>query len=239
MRQYILLSALLLALPTIGHAQQKSAVKPGFGFPTDRAFRIVVFRPDVKVGDQSAGGVVTPNAESTLNARDYLAKALTSAKIGGSADVVFMPDVEGDSAVTLSDYRALFNGLSETVLQSRLFKGNRLPTKKTGFEYTLGPDVSKLTASVGGDYGLFIRTDDAYGSAGRKALQIFAALGGVSVTSGRHGGFAGLVDLKTGDLLWFNADYQMGGDVRQIDGATKRVTQLLEGLPQTGAGSKK
>ena len=239
MRHIILMFAFFLALPAVSHAQQKSAVKPGFGFPSDRAFRIVVFRPDVKVGDQSAGGVVTPNAEATRNARDYLGKALTSAKIGGTADVVFMPEVDGESAVTLSDYRALFNGLSETVLQSRLFKGNRLPTKKTGFEYTLGPDVSKLTTSVGGDYGLFVRTDDAYGSAGRKALQIFAAFGGVGVTSGRHGGFAGLVDLKTGDLLWFNADYQMGGDVRQIDGATKRVTQLLEGLPQTGAGSKK
>ena len=44
-------------------------------------------------------------------------------------------------------------------------------------------------------------------------------------------GHAGLVDLKTGDLLWLNADTQMGGDVREADGAKKRVRQLLAGFP--------
>jgi len=77
----------------------------------------------------------------------------------------------------------------------------------------------------------FINTDDHYGSGGRKALQIFAALGGVSVTSGVHKGHAGLIDLKTGELVWLNADLQMGGDVRTLEGAQKRVRQLLEGFP--------
>ena len=54
---------------------------------------------------------------------------------------------------------------------------------------------------------------------------------GAGVTSGEHHGFAGLVDLKTGDLLWLNADFAMGGDVRKPDGAQKRVSQLLEEFP--------
>ncbi|WP_267134686.1 hypothetical protein [Sphingomonas sp. So64.6b] len=32
-------------------------------------------------------------------------------------------------------------------------------------------------------------------------------------------------------MIWFNADPQMGGDVRTAEGATKRVGQLLAGLP--------
>jgi hypothetical protein len=62
-------------------------------------------------------------------------------------------------------------------------------------------------------------------------LQLFGAMAGVSVTSGIHWGHAGLIDLRTGELVWLNADRQMGGDVRTEDGAVKRVQQLLEGFP--------
>jgi hypothetical protein len=226
------LACALVAAPAV--AQEKAAVKPGFAMPTDRPVRILVFRPDVKVGSQSAGGVVTPNAEWTANARKFLGEALVAAKPGGASEVVFVPELEGEDAALLNEYRSLFKGVATTVLQHRLFKGDRLPTKITGFEYTLGPGVSKLGTVSGGDYGLFVTTNDAFGSAGRKALQVFAALARVPVTSGFHAGYAGLVDLRTGDLLWINADFKMGGDVREADGAAKRVGQLLEEFPQPG-----
>ncbi|MBA2919224.1 hypothetical protein GON01_15095 [Sphingomonas sp. MAH-20] len=229
-----------MAVP--GLAQEKAAVKPGFSMPTGKPVRILVFRPDVKVGSQSAGGVVTPNAEWTANARKNLADALVAAKPGGASEVVFMTDLEGENATLLNEYRSLFKGVATTVLQHRLFKGDRLPTKVTGFEYTLGPGVAKLGELGGGDYGLFVVTNDAYGDSGRKALQIFGLLmagatgfGGM-VSSGVHAGYAGLIDLKTGDLVWLNADLKMGGDVREIDGASKRVSQLLEEFPGGTSG---
>ena len=71
-----------------------------------------------------------------------------------------------------------------------------------------------------------------YGSTGRKILQVVALLGpGIAVKSGEHKGAAGLVDLKTGDVVWLNADFAMGGDPREADGADKRVGQLLEEFP--------
>ena len=234
------LAGTLIAVPAL--AQEKAAVKPGFSMPTDKPVRILVFRPDVKVGSQSAGGVVTPNAEWTANARQHLADALVAAKPGRASEVVFMPELEGDDATTLNEYRSLFKGVATTVLKHRLFKGDRLPTKITGFEYTLGPGVAKLGELGGGDYGLFVVTNDAYGDSGRKALQVFGLLmagatgfGGM-VSSGIHAGYAGLVDLKTGDLVWLNADLKMGGDVREMDGAAKRVSQLLEEFPGGTSG---
>lgn len=232
---------LVTAVPAV--AQEKAAVKPGFVMPVDRPVKILVFRPDVKVGSQSAGGLVTPNAEWTASARKLLGEALVAAKPGGATEVVFMPELEGEQAVLLSEYRSLFKGVATTVLQHRLFKGDRLPTKITGFEYTLGSGVSKLGELGGGDYGLFVVTNDAFGDSGRKALQVFgllmsAATGfGGMVSSGVHAGYAGLVDLKTGELVWLNADLKMGGDVREADGASKRVAQLLEDFPQPGAAT--
>lgn len=236
-RWAVLCAAALAAVPAL--AQEKAATKPGFAFPTDHAIRILVFRPEVRAGSQSAGGATTPNAEWTRNARTNIMTALTAARPGGAAEVAFIPDAEGDAAAVLADYRALFGAVADTVLQHRLFKGDRLPTKKTGFEYSLGPGVAKLAETAGGgDYALFVTTNDQYGSTGRKLLQLAAALattaaGGIgpTVTSGQHSGYAGLIDLKTGDLIWMNADARMGGDVRDADGAARRVTQLLEDFP--------
>lgn len=224
-------------------AQEKAATKPGFALRSDKPIRIIVFRPTVKVGSQAAGGAITPNAEWTANARKLLSEAIVAAHPGGASDVVFMPEMDGDDALLLADYQALFGVVADTVLQHRLFKGDRLPTKKTGFEYTLGSGVSRLAEKNGGDYGLFITTNDAFGSTGRKMLQIFAmgvagATGfGAGITSGEHIGYAGLIDLKTGDLVWINADYKMGGDVREADGAAKRVRQLLEDFPAPAAAA--
>jgi hypothetical protein len=229
----------LAAAPAL--AQEKAATRPGFAFPADHPIRILVLRPEVKAGAQSAGGTISPNAGWTRNARTNISNALTAARPGGAADVVFMPDAEGDAAAVLADYRALFGAVADTVLQHRLVKGDRLPTKKTGFEYSLGPGVAKLAERTGGDYALFVSTNDAYGSTGRKLLQIAAIMAtaavgvGPTVTSGQHTGYAGLVDLKTGDLIWINADAKMGGDVRETDGATRRVTQLLEDFPAQSA----
>jgi hypothetical protein len=61
---------------------------------------------------------------------------------------------------------------------------------------------------------------------------------GVAVQSGEHVGYAGLVDLKTGDLLWLNADAAMGGDVRELEGSQKRVSQLLEDFPGSNIGKE-
>ena len=229
---------LLWASASTAGAQEKAAVRPGFVMPTTPRAKILVFRPDVTVGSQSAGGVVSANAEWTRDARRNLGIALAAAHPGGSSDVVFMPELEGDDGVLLADYRALFKAVADTVLQHRLFKGDRLPTKKTGFEYTLGSGVARLGALGGGDYGLFIYTNDAFGSTGRKMLQIFAAgVAGVGMTSGSHTGYAALVDLHTGDLVWINADGKMGGDVRNAEGAAKRAQQLLEDLPTPPAAA--
>lgn len=143
------------------------------------------------------------------------------------------PDLVGDEARLFSEHRALFSSVANSVVNYQFFPGNRLPTRKNKpFEWTLGEGAKALAAKTGARYGLFVTTRDQYGSFGRKMFQIFAAgLVGVGVQSGEHVGYAGLVDLETGDLLWLNADEKMGGDVRTEDGMQKRVGQLLEDFP--------
>ena len=225
--------AMMVAAPASAQwGAESSASKSGFAFPKNGPVRILVFRPDVKVGEQSTAGMNQPNADWTATARKEIATALDGAGVARSSEIKPMPELEGADGALLADYRALFRAVTDAVVQHKLFAGNRLPTKKAEFNWTLGSGVKRLGEVGGGDYGLFVYTYDSYGSAGRKAAQIVGMMFGVGMTSGVHIGYAGLVDLKTGELVWINADTAMGGDVREAEGATKRVGQLLEDFPQ-------
>lgn len=223
-------SAMLVAVPV--QAQEKTGIKPGFELRPGTA-RIIVLRPSIKVGAQSTAGLFEPNADWTAQARENIGAALAQAQNSlGNTVRDYVEPVNADPAM-LSEYQALFDAVAQSVIEYQFFPGNRLPTKKRDgqFEWGLGAEIARLPGLADADYALFVTTEDHFGSTGRKVLQIFAALARVPVTAGLHKGFAGLVDLRTGELVWLNADMQMGGDVREADGAQKRVRQLLEGFP--------
>ena len=213
-------------------AQEKSATRTGFVLKPGTA-RILLVRPGIKVGAQSTGGMFEPNADWTQQARDNLGAALAAVQGRLGNTVIAADEPIGGAAQTMAEYRALFDVVADAVRTYKFFPGNRLPTKKREgvFDWTLGPGVQAIRGGSGADYALFVVTEDEYGSTGRKAMQLFAAMAGVGIVSGVHKGFAGLVDLATGDLVWLNADLQMGGDVRTREGADKRVAQLLEDFP--------
>lgn len=214
------------------NAQERTGFRDGFVLKPGSA-RIVLLRPRIDVGAQSTGGMAEPNADWTDQARDNIGRALGAmqGRLGNSVTDHVEP--VGDEARQVAEYKALFDTLAMSVITYQFFPGNRLPTKKRkgSFVWSIGQDVATLPGLEGADYALFVTTEDQYGSTGRKMLQLFAAVGGIGVQVGVHKGFAGLIDLKSGDLVWLNADLQMGGDVRTVEGAEKRVAQLLEGFP--------
>lgn len=231
----LLLAVSLTASPAL--AQEKTATKQGFELEANSGKRILVFRPFVSVGAQSTGGLFEPNAEWTEQAQENIQTSLAELQSNLGNEVIVAPEFYGEEAQYVQEHIALFAAVSQAVIEYQFFVGNRLPTKKRDnkddiFEWSLGEGVTQIPGAAEADYGLFIFTKDAYGSTGRKILQVLAALGpGISVQSGVHIGYAGLVDLRTGDLLWLNADGQMGGDVRDAEGSQKRVRQLLSEFP--------
>ena len=229
-RASLFVFAFLITVPAA--AQEKTGNKPGFTLKPGTV-RIVLMRPTIKAGAQSTGGMFEPNADWTAQAREDIGRALNEAQNSMGNQVVAYDEGDSGEGPATSQYAHLFNALADSVIEYQFFRGNRLPTKvrKGEFNWDIGPGLANLKSLSGADYALFINTLDEYGSTGRKVLQIFAAMGGVAVTSGVHVGYAGLIDLKTGELVWLNADRQMGGDVRTPDGAQKRVRQLLEGFP--------
>lgn len=218
-----------------------------FTFPEDGQLSIVVFRPDVRVGSMKVGGMDEPNAEWTEQARANIQNALEDRAGTMNAKVRFIDELEGENARLLSDYRSLFEAVSGSMF-THVTVGDKLATKQVvrqvenggrtrerridTLDWTLGPGAAELRQATGADYAMFVFTHDAYGTAGRKVAQVLAAgLFGAYVPAGVHIGYAGLVDLQTGNIVWFNTDLQMGGDPREEEGAVKRVGQLMTGFP--------
>lgn len=227
--------AAALLVSVAGAADAKVTQNKEFRFPADRTVKIIVFRPDVEVGSMGVGGVQEPNADWTATAREKLSAQIASWQKTNGNEALFLPEQSGDDAQLVADYQALFRAVAGAVVEHKMNGAAKLPTKKDRFDWTLGPGATRLGEIGGGDYALFVWTKDAYGSAGRKVAQVLmAGLFGAYMPAGIHTSYAALVDLKTGDLVWFNVDPGSGGDPRTDEGAVKRVGQLFTKFPTKG-----
>ena len=107
----------------------------------------------------------------------------------------------------------------------------QLPTKAGNFEWTLGQGTKQLQEEFGAHYGLFVFVRDSYASGGRVALMFGMAALGVGIPLGQQFGFASLVDLQTGKIVWFNKLFSEIGDLRELELAKYSVRNLLADFP--------
>jgi hypothetical protein len=229
---FLFLVMLAMALPAPVSAQsRKSLTRQDFAFAAQDQVRIVLFRPDVTVSEQSTGGLDQPNAGWTEEARDAMTAALGKAQAERNIELKLMPELVGEDAKLMAGYRKLFKTVADSVIKHRLFDLDPLPTKEDKFDWTLGEGTARLGALAQADYGLFFYTLDSYESASRRTARLIASAMGAEPPAETNMGYAGLVDLKTGDLVWINVDVKMGGDVRYTDGAELRISELLDGFP--------
>lgn len=120
--------------------------------------------------------------------------------------------------------------MGNTILLNQLIRP--IPTKEKKFDWTLGDEAKKLRSAANADYALFVYIRDSYTSGGRAAAMVLAAvLLGVALPGGQQFGFASLVDLRSGEIVWFNRLTRGGGDLRNAPDAAETAQVLLEKLP--------
>jgi len=222
-------AAVLLAACAAGPTRQIAALKS----PGPNA-RIVLMPVDVELSELSAAGIQEPKAEWTERARGHVQTALRGAmQSRGRQLVVFddsaLPAAEREIAHQIVKLHQAVGG---SILLHRLSGFADLPTKKDKFDWSLGPETRMLTKATGADYALFVFLRDSYVSPGRVAVMAILAVGGVAVPGGQQLGFASLVDLETGDVVWFNRLARGHGDLRDATPARETIDVLLNGLPK-------
>jgi hypothetical protein len=244
------LAAVSLATSSAMAGNKDYAIQ-GYSLPADKPVTIVVMRPDVEVGLLQAGGLPEPNADWTRSAREHLQSAIEANQKARRIDVRTFDAAEGEAVQLIGDYEALHRAVADSIL---LFAyGSKLPSKKIPggkgdgkyrFDWTMGPGTQRIGDLSGGNYALFLFTRDNFASAGRQAMQVMGLLGCVVgfctiVGGGQHVSYASLVELSSGNIVWFNIQRGSKGDIREKEGAQGLIDALLASMPtRPGEGEK-
>ena len=211
--------------------------------PPQGDYKLLVLRPDVTVGSVTTGGLVEPRADWTEAARANLLAALKAQQAGRGGNVLILERrdaLPGVDAETVAELERLHYAVGSSIALHK-YSGAYLPTKRgKGLDWTLGEDAIALGRKSGMDYALFLHAEDSFASTGRVALQVLGIAGcavgfcAPNIGGGGQFAYASLVDLRTGEVVWFNvlqAGTQIAGikmgDIRTPDGAAVLVERLL------------
>lgn len=187
--------------------------------------KVLLMPPDIELSELTIGGLLEPKADWTAQAKTHVTTALKDALEGKTAQPIVYQPPKGDPEKehTHDQLVKLHDAVGGAIIASEILgHRNALPTKEGKLDWSLGKGTNILREDYGTDYGLFILIRDSYASAGRMVL---------AATGGRHVGFASLVDLRTGDILWVNWLTSGVHDVRAPEPARKAVMDLLADFP--------
>jgi hypothetical protein len=248
------LALALAAAVTLGACVQTRQYADVQFTPPQGDYKLLVLRPDVTVGSLTTGGMVEPRADWTDQARANIITALRAqqAARGGNIRIVeHRNELPGVPEQELADVERLNFVVDQSIVEHK-YLGDYLPTKRgRGLDWTLGSDAVRLGQKSGYDYALFLHAEDQVASSGRIALGIVGLAGCIvgfcapNIGGAEQLDYASLVDLKTGEVVWFNvvdaASQVPGikfGDLRTPQGAQQMVERLL-GRMKPGAAVRR
>lgn len=196
--------------------------------PAARGAEVLLVEPDVELTELLASGIEEPRADWTAAAREHLQAGIAAVLAERGVRLRrWHAATDPELADRQRQHILLHRAVGTSILIHRY--GNvPLPSKGQAFDWTLGPNARQLDPDA--RYALFVYVRDSYASAGRKAMLALSLLG-VGVQLGRQIGFASLVDLEDGRVVWFNLMASATGDLRNAEDALASVRALLKGAP--------
>ena len=203
-------------------------IAPGFT-GLSRADKVLLMPVDVELFSLSAGGVAEPKADWTAAAQEHMRTAIAAKKAE-----LKLSGIEINERV--ADEFAEQVGLHAAVASSMALHHGvggvwALPTKAGHLSWSFGDAMLPLAAKTGARYGLFVWVRDSYASAERKVAMVALAILGVGIAGGSQVGYASLVDLQSGQVVWFNRLARASGDLREAVPARESMDALLSNFP--------
>ena len=202
---------------------------------------IVVLPAEVEIVRVSVGGVPERMSDWSETATKNILSAI-EAELRRKVDLRSY-ETEGlppALAANLKETQALFDAVNTSVFThtyqfSTRANPNLFADKLASFEYSLGPEVRELSGKA--DAYLLVRGSSQVATAGRTAaatatLIVGAVFGVIAIPGGSPTVLSvGLVDAKTGDLLWHGALVRYGCDLLKPKDVADAVKSVLEPFP--------
>ena len=197
---------------------------------------LVIVPLQFKVYETSVGEVTEEMPDWSRQAQTHLLQALKNRFSFHGFSRVSELSVEQfsvEQTEILLEMQALFDVVAPSIQQHVKNYGESHFIGRSISDYTLGDDLAKLQEDA--DAYVLLHGFDQISSGGRKAKQVvttllLAILGVATVPQGGvTTGVLGVVDAKTGAVLWLNSLARRGGyDIRTEEGARALIQHLLE-----------
>ena len=195
--------------------------------------KILLMPLDVELMEMDMGGVLEPKTEWSAAARRFITEGVRSEK----ARLGFRLEEFPEEYPGPPEVHDLVDQLVKVhAAVGRAIRQNRKPMQELRSlgekpQWGLGEEVRVLRERTGADYALFVHVRDSYASDGRKLVMVAGAALRTAILGGVQSGFASLVDLQTGDIVWFNQLGRVTGDLRAPEPAEETVKILLKDFP--------
>lgn len=195
--------------------------------------KVVVLPVNIEVVEVSAGGVQEKVPDWSREAAQNVFKALSAAinKQRGMK-MVTAPNFAGAAANNVDEHLALYKLVVNTA--SKIGWEHKIKR----FDYGIGPGLKAIANETGADAAIMVYGRDHVSTAGRKARAVVGHIPIVNIFTGPAPQLGhsfvhmGMIDLRTGDLLWMNSNYRDGStNLRDPDDAAKMVNEIFEWYP--------
>ena len=208
-------------------------------FNTEPKFKISVFEEsapkillmpvDIEICELTVAGLCEPNALWTENSKKNVIIGFNKIIELRNGSVVNFDN--SSKKEVINQLIKLHTHVGYEIINNE-YGQLKMPTKEK-FDWSIGKKVSILKKEYKSDYALFMFIRDQYSSTERMIYNVVTALlfPGVIPLGGTQTAFASLVDLKNGDIIWFNGYYRSFGDIRDVDSAIQTLDKLFEQFP--------
>jgi hypothetical protein len=214
--------------PPAAVAAASRNLAPGFT-QLPRSAKVAVMPVDVELFSLSAGGVAEPRADWTATALGHMSRAMAARVTRSGLDAVVIDEATADE---FAEQIGLHAAVARSIALHHGVGGHwALPSKGGLLDWSFDDAMRPLQAKTGARYAVFVWVRDSYASAERKAAMVAMAILGVGLSGGAQVGYASLVDLETGRVLWFNRLARASGDLREEQAASESLDALLAGFP--------
>jgi hypothetical protein len=198
---------------------------------------VVLMPIDIEVTKRTAAGLEEPKADWTVAARKNVMAALDMAMAEHGLKLRhYQRPGTAERARRDDQLEKLHATVSGTILAHHFSQMDWLPTKGGRLDWTLGRTARYMGADQNSQFALFVRLRGNYADSGPGAAAVTSAMvSGPTATPAAMAnpriGFASLVDLRSGSVLWFNIVSGTPGDMREAETARRVVEKLMSGFP--------
>lgn len=195
--------------------------------------KVVVLPIDIKVVEMTAGDVEETVPDWSKEASRSVFKAVSAAiaRQPGMKEIA-APQLSSATAANVDEHLALYKLVVNTAARTSW------QHKAKHFDYGIGSGLRALAEQTGAEAAIMVYGRDYASTSGRKARAVAGNIPIVNIFTGPAPQLGhsfirvGVVDLRTGDLLWMNSEYREGStNLRDPNDAAKMVDAVFDWYP--------